>query len=296
MLNIDIAVSSFWQLARHWKSGQAAKLELECEGGNLNLQLSARLGPPDNVHFPAPHSVPAQSSCKRKSPSQLRRQKRRQEEALLKADKAAPVEEATSNHSEKEVTEGIHTTPEQALATPEESLVKKPAEKPAKESLSFKCDHCDHRVSCNTKLRKHIITEHKENGPKYIPTTPTSFQCFQCNFKGASEKGLKQHIRMSHRISQVDGNSSDPEDNSPPEEVKSKHILDLLFESPPKEVSHSDAGVGTYHSKGTYYDDKTKEIKEALCYIFESGDIIAINSSFTAEPVGFTARRTRMES
>ena len=180
-------------------------------------------------------------------------QKRRQEEALLKADKAAPVEEVTSNPSEKEVTEGVHTTPEQAVATPEESIVKKPAEKPAKESLLFKCDHCDHRVSCNAKVQKDIITEHKENHLQDIPTTPTltSFQCVQCNFKGASEKGLKQHIRMLHRISQLDGNSSEPEDNSPPEVVKSKHILDLLYESPPKEVSHPVAGVGTYHSKGT---------------------------------------------
>ena len=145
-------MSSFWHLARYWKSGQAEKLELECEGGNLNLQLSARLGPPDNVHFPAPNPAPAQSSCKRKSPSQLRCQKRRQEEALLKADKASPVEEATSNHSKKEVTEGVHITPEQAVATPEESLGKKPAEKPAKESLPFRCDHCDHRVSGNAKL------------------------------------------------------------------------------------------------------------------------------------------------
>ena len=207
------------------------------------------------------------------------------------------MEEATSNHSEKEVTEGVHTTPEQVVATPEESLVKKPAEKPAKESLQFKCDHCDHRVSCNVKLGKHI-TEHKENHLQGIPTTPTltSFQCVQFNFKGASEKGLKQQIRMLHIISQVNRNSSEPKDNSPPEVVKSKHILDLLYESPPKKFLIQWPEYEHTTQKALTMMKKTKEIKEALCYIFESGDLIAINNSLTAEPVGFTARRSMMES
>ena len=33
-------------------------------------------------------------------------------------------------------------------------------------------------------------------------------------FKGASDKGLKQHTRMKHRISQVEGNDSDSDDGS----------------------------------------------------------------------------------
>ena len=54
MSNLDVAVSSFWQLARHWKSGQKAKLELACEDGDLLLQLSANLGHPDLANFPKP--------------------------------------------------------------------------------------------------------------------------------------------------------------------------------------------------------------------------------------------------
>ena len=45
--NLDIAVSSFWQLARHWNQGEKAKLESSCENGNLHMQLSAVLGHPD---------------------------------------------------------------------------------------------------------------------------------------------------------------------------------------------------------------------------------------------------------
>ena len=64
---------------------------------------------------------------------------------------------------------------------------------------------------------------------------------------------------MSHRISQVDGNSSEPDDNSLPEVVESETILDLHHDSPPQAVYHPVAGVGKYHSKALTL--KTKPIK-----------------------------------
>ena len=97
MTNLEVALGSFWQLARHWKMGDTAKLELACEGGNLHMQLSAKLGHPDLQHFkPSPESpslpsCTAPSSGKMKTPSQLRRQDRRRREAL---DKAAAVKAA----------------------------------------------------------------------------------------------------------------------------------------------------------------------------------------------------------
>ena len=95
MSNRDVAVSSFWQLARHWKSGGKAKLELTCEDGSLQMHLSTVLGHPDHPHFPHPppphlphpppfHPIPK----KNKSPSQLRRQEQRRKEALAKATEA----------------------------------------------------------------------------------------------------------------------------------------------------------------------------------------------------------------
>ena len=104
-MNLNVEVKSFWQLARHCKNGPTAKLELNCDGKNLYIQLSAMLGHPDHVHFPAPFPPPHPDSCKRKSPSKLRRQERKMEEALAKADKAVPSTEASSKHSEKEVLE-----------------------------------------------------------------------------------------------------------------------------------------------------------------------------------------------
>ena len=86
MINLELALGSFWQLARHWKMGDTAKLELTCEGGNLQMNFSAKLGHPDLQHFQQEKSPPSSTSpfvtspplsCKRKTPSQLRRQERR---------------------------------------------------------------------------------------------------------------------------------------------------------------------------------------------------------------------------
>ena len=70
-LKLEVALGSFWQLARHWRQGESAKLELLCEDGNLQLQLSAKLGHHDNFHFPDPGPSPS-PNIKKKSPSHLR--------------------------------------------------------------------------------------------------------------------------------------------------------------------------------------------------------------------------------
>ena len=159
MSNLDVAVASFWQLARHWKQGEKAEFQLSCEDGTLHMQMSAELGHPDKPHFPQPPQAPqtVHHSCKRKSPSQLRRQERRKIEAISKAEKMTPAD-----NSDKEP----NTPPEE----PDQSKVSLPA------ASEFMCDHCD--------------------------------------YKNSTEKGLKQHIRMKHRISQVYGLSELEEVNT----------------------------------------------------------------------------------
>ena len=49
--NLDEAVDSFWQLARHWNQGGKANNELSCENGNLHMQLSAVLDHPDQPNI-----------------------------------------------------------------------------------------------------------------------------------------------------------------------------------------------------------------------------------------------------
>ena len=144
MSNLDVAVSSFWQLARHWKQGDKAKLELSCEGGSLQMQLSAVLGHPDRPHFPHPpphpHHAPSPplAPVKKKSPSQLRCQERRKCEAEEKADKAASVEEPIPKDVEKR---------EQTV---EETIY-----------LSFKGDQCEYTNATEKGLSQQKRMKHK---------------------------------------------------------------------------------------------------------------------------------------
>ena len=66
MSNLDVALASFWQLARHWKQGDTAKLDLSRQAGSLELQLKAKLGHPDHLHFPTP---PPHPLLKKKNPT-----------------------------------------------------------------------------------------------------------------------------------------------------------------------------------------------------------------------------------
>ena len=70
-------------------------------------------------------------------------------------------------------------------------------------------------ATIRTRQESRCLLWHSEDHLKDVQPTPTllSFQCDQCNFIGASDKGLRQHTRMSHRISQLDGNNSDSDDS-----------------------------------------------------------------------------------
>ena len=82
MSKLDPAFASVWQLARHWQQSEAAKLEMSCETGSLNIQLNAKAGHPDHLHFNHPF-VP---SFKIKIPSQLPREERRRHAARLNVE------------------------------------------------------------------------------------------------------------------------------------------------------------------------------------------------------------------
>ena len=175
-----MAVTSFWQLARHWNQGDKAKLELSCEDGNLHMQLSAVLGHPDQPHFPRPPppQAPFPPPKKTKSPSQLRRQERRQREALAKAFSPTNITEESDEVLTENVVEGENETP-----------AVKVVGSPVKDSyLIFKCD--------------------------------------QCTYTNATDKGLSQHVRMKHRISQVDGNIDLEEEDSKEVNVTTRKLSD----------------------------------------------------------------------
>ena len=84
MADLDVALAS---KAKHWQQSEAAKLEISCEDGSLNIQLNAKLTQLDILHFYHPSSP----SCKRKCHSQLRWQERRRHAARINVDLAKPT-------------------------------------------------------------------------------------------------------------------------------------------------------------------------------------------------------------
>ena len=164
MSNLDVALSHFWQFASHWKRGAKAKLQLSCEAGKLLLEFSAELGHPEDTHFP-------KTSVKKKSPSQLRRQERRRQEAAKKfpgCDKASIPEEAD---------EATEVTDDRAVA--------------AEESTD----------NAATKRAGKVATAEK--------ALFLQFNCELCDFKGESETGMNIHMSRKHKlIPQIDGSVS----------------------------------------------------------------------------------------
>jgi hypothetical protein len=216
--NLDVAVSSFWQLARHWNQDDKAKLELSCEGGTLQLQLSAVLGhqerphflhppsshPPPPVHPPPPSVQPKQ---KNKSPSKIRRQERwhieasksNKEDGILK--EASKKDNPNSETSDDEGTKDISDSPNvmtAEMAAPVESY--------------FNCDQCSFKDVSKNEVKQHTIVTHiipQLDGHSGLEDEDSNFEwslcplCFNEDNYFASEKGLCTHIMNYHEPGDV---------------------------------------------------------------------------------------------
>ena len=119
------------------------------------------LGHPDHAHFPTPPCHLPPSSCKRKSPSQLRRKERCQQEGIHRAEKGAPDKEDASIQSEKEIS-ATESLSKDTLEAPAMDHSKKPADETVEKLESFKCDICAHKASCKIIIRKYFMIEHKK--------------------------------------------------------------------------------------------------------------------------------------
>ena len=155
---LDVALASFWQLARHWQYGEAAKLEMSSDAGSLSIQLNAKLRHPDILHFHPPSAPP----CKRKSPSQLRRQEHRRHEAKTNDENLSAEDIAPSKEAEN---------PKESFLeheNPQYSSDISPILNTEKPSQLFKFDHCDF-FNVEISVRHHMSIIHKP------------FQCEYCN-------------------------------------------------------------------------------------------------------------------
>ena len=122
--------------------------------------------------------------------------------------------------------------------------------------------------------------------------------CDQCDYSNTTEKGLNQHVRMKHRISQVDGNEDFEEGltRDSDESIKEKknkadestnetennnnlvvlkncekegylniHLLSQVLMEPPHKVYCKIKGVGVYEFTCP---------QGSFCYKFKDGDIM----------------------
>ena len=104
------------------------------------------------------------------------------------------------------------------------------------------------------------------------PVSSPVFNCDQCYYTTNTGKGLGQHVRMRHRISQVDGTVDSDEENAEESNLVTLKLNDWgdiigpqlsLNSTPPHKVFHPNAGIGILEDEvSVSYGDNF------LCYFF----------------------------
>ena len=193
------------------------------------MQLSAVLSHPDQPHFPhppPPHSPPHPPppsfppAPKKKSRSQLRRQERRKNKTSNKSQRAASKESASGNLDDGMASE----TAASSSAETEKDLPEYIDEGAEDANNSDKED----TTKCTETAAREAAGKTALSG--------IQFKCDQCDYESASDKGVKQHTRMKHRISQLDGqddcevNSSGTEKNLCPLCIECSYCVDYTCE------------------------------------------------------------------
>ena len=99
-----------------------------------------------------------------------------------------------------------------------------------------------------------------------------NLKCDQCDYTNVGKKGLKQHIRMKHRLLQVDGTNDSEEEIM--EDIVTLEMQDnglakikisASNETPPEKVLHPNLGVGTQPTYAKFQE------KNCVQYNFEKG-------------------------
>ena len=175
MFSLHMTLASFLQLARHWQQGEVTKLEMSYEARSLNIQLNAKLRHPDLLCFHHPSAPP----CKRKSPSQLRRQERRRHAVKTNAEEA----KSTHNLGAEDFAPSNEAEEQKELflehENPQYSSDISPKINTEKQSQLFKLDHFDF-VNIKSWVNHH-------------------HQCDYCNLKNMFSDIMKAHIHSNYK-------------------------------------------------------------------------------------------------
>ena len=264
------ALKYFWTLVNNWENKINAELKLNCENGRLLVNYSVDLGvwvPPT----PRPGCDSASSGHKgpRKGvgPS---RQRRRERRAAEKAAATGPEDVSTEQVAAKSVenpfaekANGASIEKGKNISSEKALNGKVPEEVTAVDSVFEKLNE------------EEVVTENLVTMKGSI----IQFKCDECRYVNNSEKGLKQHKNMKHKIPQTDGaDDKDLDEAKGPdishivvlrnwekEGYENVHLLNEVLLEPPAKVYCRVKGIGVYESTCG---------QGSFCYKFDDGDLM----------------------
>jgi hypothetical protein len=165
---LGASVSEFINI---WALGGDASLNLKTSGGLSTVSFNCTLGHPGAPHSPPPPSSSPVSSSKSPSLHPRHRGPAERERNRLRA---------AQHQAAKEVTTAPVLT--SATVANNASVASSPTHDASPEAST------------------------EEDKPVSVSEDLTiQFKCDQCSYSNTTDKGLRQHIRMKHRISQLDG-------------------------------------------------------------------------------------------
>ena len=224
------------EFMQFWSLGAEATLNLTTSGGTVKVEFNCTLGQPG-----APHSLPPSSGAPFAPPPHRPRHRgpaARERNRLRAARHQAAQAEATDPVSSVLTSSSVSdSATDESSTDPVAPAVATTAPVPSKEIEA-------------------------ESDP--VSESFPSFKCDQYSYTNCSEKGLGQHKRMRHRISQVDGfDDSYEEINEETNHVTLEldHLGNIVGpelapnSSPPEKVYHPMAGIGLLRAESSVTSD-----------------------------------------
>ena len=241
--NSQFLGASFSEFINIWGLGGDASLNLTTSRGVTKVAFNCTLGHPGAPHSFSPPSAPSSSS---NSPSvrprhrgPAEREKNRLRAARHQAAKAGTtIPVVVSSETVSATTQVMSSSPSSApeALTVLDASVSTAPEAEEESSLQFKCDQCD--------------------------------------YMNISEKGLRQHIRMKHRISQLDGVDDACLNNDVSVQTDDSLSLVIIGEVGEDCEEHYVGETFWYLPDGCYFDHwHTASIRRAPkdCWVNKSG-------------------------
>ena len=205
--NSQFVVASVTEFLSVWANGGKASLNLSTSGGFTTVGFNCTLG-----HTGAPHSIPAFSpppSPPTSSPPRRPRHRGPVEREKNRLRAARHQEEQAKKAASAKATSQVSSSP----AAPAPSTDPVTA---ASSIVPLAAASSTVPVTAPTSTDSVTLTVTDPGAVISLVTADVAaanltFKCDQCSYISNSNKGLKTHTRMKHRISQLDGLEDDSE-------------------------------------------------------------------------------------